>query len=78
MDGTMKIITQKKGKKSKTREGFKMKKLMFSIAILIGCMSIVNNAFARVDSNTNRYICDRWNSSQEVSSFNGLSKGGVR
>lgn len=74
----MKIITQKKGKKSKTKEGSKMKKLMFSMAILIGCMSVVNNVFAKVDRDTNRYICDRWDSSQGASGLGDLSRGGVR
>ncbi len=55
-----------------------MKKLMFSIAILIGCMSVVNNAFARVDRDTNRYICNRWESSQEASGLSDLLKGGLR
>jgi len=74
----MKIITQKKRMKRKTKEGFKMKKLMFSMAILIGCMGIVSNAFAKVDRNTNRYICNRWENSQGASDLGGLSKGGIR
>lgn len=79
MEGTMEIITQEKGKKRKTKEVTKMKKLMFSMVILIGCMSVVNNAFAKVDRDTNRYIRDRWSSSQqEASGLGYLSKGGVR
>ena len=55
-----------------------MKNLIFSMVILIGCMSIVSNAFAKVDRDTSRYICDRWNGSQVASGLNDLSKGGIR
>lgn len=47
------------------------------MAILIGCLGVVNSAFARVDR-TNRYICNRWESSQGAGDLGDLLKGGVR
>jgi hypothetical protein len=72
----MKIIAQNKTKtKANQRRADKMKKLIFSMILAIGVVSITTNAFARINRNPH-YI---WNPVVEENEvFENVTKGGVR
>lgn len=72
----MKIIAQNKTKtKANKRRADRMKKLIFSMVLLLGVMSITTNAFARIDHKPH-YIWNPVVEGNEV--FEDVANGGVR